>query len=307
MTNELPIRVVTDRLRFPEGPVALADGSVLVVEIQGQALTRVYGDGRIEVVAELDGGPNGAAMGPDGWVYICNSGGWSYVVESNGWVRPSGQAGSHGWIERVHLRTRAVERLYEACDGQPLLAPNDLVFDHHGGFYFSDHGRRSPSEIRLGAVYYAAADGSAIRRVIQSLVTPNGIGLSPDGKTLYVAETVPRRLWAFAMSAPGEVEREPWPSPNGGRLLAGMPDAAYLDSLAIDCEGHIAVASFQRCGIWDISPDGAERTFIPLDDFYATNICFGGPDGAAAYVTLSSTGRLATFRWPRPGLKLPYV
>ena len=78
------LRVVTDALRFPEGPVALPDGSVLVVEIAGQALTRVYPDGRLEVVAELEGGPNGAAMGPDGWCYVCNSGGWLYTHEANG-------------------------------------------------------------------------------------------------------------------------------------------------------------------------------------------------------------------------------
>jgi gluconolactonase len=300
-------RVVTDRLRFPEGPIALPDGSVLVVEIAGRALTRVLPDGTCRVVAELEGGPNGAAMGPDGWVYVCNSGGWKYRREANGWLRPDGQAEAHGWIERVHQGSGRVERLYEACEGRPLRAPNDLVFDDHGGFYFTDHGKRLEHTLDYSPVCYARADGSAIARCVSGLITPNGVGLAQDGRTLYVAETLPRRLWAFDLVAPGRIDAQPWPSPNGGRLVAGLPDANYLDSLALDAAGNVCVASFNHCGIWAIAPDGLRRAFVPLPDFYATNICFGGPDLGTAYVTLSSTGRLVSFPWPRPGAPLPYL
>lgn len=302
--DEVANSQVTDKLRFPEGPVWLSDGRMLAVEIRGKALTEILPDGTCRPLALLEGGPNGAAAGPDGWIYVCNSGGWVYTQEANGWVRPTGQSGLNGWIERVRLSDGKVERLYDGCDGTPFFAPNDLVFDASGGFYFTDHGLRSPDTFRLGAVYYALPDGSRIHRVITTLVTPNGIGLSPDGTTLYVAETVPRRLWAFDLASPGELAgRQPWPSPSGGRLIAGLPGAAYLDSLAVDSAGHIAVASFDDCGIWDISPDGTDCTFLPFDDFYATNICFGGPDMQDALVTLSSTGRLVRMRWPRPGLK----
>jgi len=294
---------VTDKLRFPEGPVTLSDGRLFAVEIRGKAFTEIMPDGSCKVIAELEGGPNGAAAGPDGWMYICNSGGWVYTEEANGWVRPTGQSGANGWIERVHLVDGRSEVLYRDCEGEPLLAPNDLVFDANGGFYFTDHGHRSPYNFKLGAVYYAQPDGSAITKIITTLVTPNGIGLSPDGKTLYVAETVPRRLWAFDLASPGIVtNRQPWPSPNGGRLLAGLPGAAYLDSLAVDAEGHIAVASFDDCGIWDISPDGNSLAFLPIDDFYATNICFSGTNPHEAFVTLSSTGRMMKIRWPRQGM-----
>jgi len=296
------LRVLTDALRFPEGPVALADGSVLVVEIEGRALTRVRGDGRLEVIAELEGGPNGAAMGPDGWVYVCNSGGWVYASEANGWRRPTGQSERPGWIERVCLASGRVERLHERCGDIELQAPNDLVFDRHGGFYFTDHGKRRPRAMGVTSVFYAPPDGSGLVETVMGMVTPNGVGLSADGATLFVAETIPRRVWAFDLVEPGVIARRPWPSPNGGRLVAGLPDNHLLDSLAIDSAGNVCVASFNACGIWAISPDGAERAFTPLDDYYATNIAFGGEDRRTAFVTLSSTGRLVAFAWPRPGL-----
>ena len=301
------LRIVAEGLRFPEGPVALADGTVLVVEIAGQALTRIQPDGSKQVVAELEGGPNGAALGPDNWVYICNSGGWRYTREANGWQRPTGQAARAGWIERVNLRTGKVQRLYERCGRHALRAPNDLAFDRCGGFYFTDHGKRRARSHVLGSLYYGRADGSDVVEVVAGMLTPNGVGLSADGRIVYVAETLPRRLWAFELTAPGEIRREPWPSPNGGRLVAGLPDAHYPDSLAIDAAGNLCVASFNQCGIWEIAPDGSSRIFRPVPDFYTTNIAFGGSDLRTAFVTLSCTGRLVSFRWPCPGQPLPYV
>ena len=73
------IRVLATDLEFPEGPVVMPDGSVVLVEIRGKRLTRVYPDGRKEVVAQIPGGPNGAALGPDGKMYICNNGGFSWI------------------------------------------------------------------------------------------------------------------------------------------------------------------------------------------------------------------------------------
>jgi gluconolactonase len=305
MTSGGDMATLTDRLRFPEGPIALADGSVLVVEIEGRSLTRVTPAGAVERLAMLEGGPNGAALGPDCWVYICNSGGWTYVREGAS-TRPSGQSEMPGWIERVHLETRRVEKLYTACGDTALRSPNDIVFDVDGGFYFTDHGKRNAQTMDIGRVYYGHADGRPLIEVATNLVTPNGIGLSADAETLFVAETITRRLWAFSLSAPGVIAPEPWPSPCGGRLVAALGDAAYLDSLAIDAAGNICVASFNRCGIHEISPDGARHRFVELDDFYATNIAFGGPDNRTAFVTLSSSGRLVALPWPRPGLPLSF-
>src|SRR5690606_11553024 len=182
--------VIASGLRFPEGPIALPDGSLLVVEIMGARLLRIMPDGGIQVVAELGGGPNGAALGPDGHCYVCNNGGFSWRTD-DGFTRPTGAAPDYksGSIQRVDIATGKVETLYTECDGVPLYGPNDIVFDEHGGFWFTDFGKTFDDRILRGAVYYATVDGRSIRRAAKHVLTANGIGLSPDGKTLYVPET----------------------------------------------------------------------------------------------------------------------
>ncbi|HLY83425.1 MAG TPA: SMP-30/gluconolactonase/LRE family protein, partial [Acidimicrobiales bacterium] len=121
-TRELDdVALMAEGLLFPEGPVAFADGSVLLTEIDRGTLTRVSVDGSVEVVATCGGGPNGAAVGPDGWVYVCNNGGrWA----SGNW--------KGGWIEKVDPGTGTVEVVYRECDGRRLSGPNDIVFDSSG-------------------------------------------------------------------------------------------------------------------------------------------------------------------------------
>ncbi|HKM63311.1 MAG TPA: SMP-30/gluconolactonase/LRE family protein, partial [Acidisphaera sp.] len=212
------LREIASGLRFPEGPVAMRDGSVLLVEIERGTLLRVQPDGSKHVIARLGGGPNSAAIGPDGKCYVCNNGGFKWTDDETG-LRPILQADDYsgGRIERVDLGTGAVETLYTASDQAQLRGPNDLVFDRHGGFYFTDLGKARHRDLDRGAVCYARADGSLIREVAFPMFTPNGVGLSPDGATLYVAETEPARLWAFDLAEPGEIRRQPWPSPHGGR------------------------------------------------------------------------------------------
>src|SRR5690606_17375978 len=139
---QLQGRVLADGLAFPEGPIAMEDGSVLLTEIAGGRLTRVMANGGIEVVAELGGGPNGAAIGPDGHCYVCNNGGFSWRTDA-GFSRPTGAAHNYrgGSIQRVDLSNGAVETLYTECDGVPLHGPNDIVFDGAGGFWFTDFGK----------------------------------------------------------------------------------------------------------------------------------------------------------------------
>ena len=108
--------------------------------------------------------------------------------------------------------------LYDHCGPNKLVGPNDIVFDGLGGFYFTDLGKSRARDRDWGGVYYALADGSRITEVVHPILTPNGIGLSPDGKTLYVAETETARLWAFDVLAPGVLAKAPFPSPHGGRL-----------------------------------------------------------------------------------------
>jgi gluconolactonase len=304
----MEIRTLAEELQFPEGPVALGDGSVLLVEIAGGTLTRIAADGAKSVAAITGGGPNGAALGPGGYCYIANNGGFEWHREG-GHIRPLTQARDYagGRIERVDLASGAVEVLYWACGDVQLKGPNDLVFDTHGGIYFTDLGKRRPRDMDIGAVYYAKADGSFITEVAYPMVTPNGIGLSPDGSILYVAETEAARLWAFPIEAPGVVRKEPWPSPHGGRLVAGMGGYQRFDSLAVQEDGRICVATLINGGITVISPDGRHIEHHPMPDPMTTNICFGGPDMKTAYITLSWTRRLVAVDWPFAGLKLHHT
>jgi len=294
---------MTQGLAFPEGPVALSDGAVLVVEIQRGTLTRVAEDGTQSIVAELGGGPNGAALGPDGHCYICNNGGFEWHEGRNGRVFPGEQPANYtgGRIERVDLKTGAVETLYEACNGERLKGPNDLVFDRTGGFWFTDHGKTSPRTRDRTGVFYAAADGSRIEEVIFPMEAPNGIGLSPDEKTLYVAETPTGRLWAYAIASPGALDGN---VPR--RMLAQRPDFHMFDSLAVDASGNVCVATLITGGITSHSPDGSTVEFFAMPDVLTTNIAFGGEGLQTAYITLSSTGKLIKATWPTPGLRLNF-
>ncbi len=303
------VEVVAEGLQFPEGPVALSDGSVLVVEIARGTLSRVTPDGAVDVVAEPGGGPNGCAIGPDGKAYLTNNGGCFTYVDVGGITVPG--PGPPEWtagsVQRVDLDSGEVETLYDACEGRALRAPNDLVFDTSGGFWFTDHGVRLERTSDRTGGFYAAADGSSVREVIFPLGAPNGVGLAPDGSRLYVAETHTGRVWQWAVTGPGEVVADNPLGAGGGELLAGLAGMQLLDSLAVDAEGWDSGGTLGAGGITQISPDGATVDKLPFDDPLVTNLCFGGPDLRTAYVTCSGTGRLVALEWPRPGLPLAHT
>ncbi len=301
-------QVIATGLCFPEGPVALSDGSIVLVEIERQTVSRVQPDGRVQVVARPGGGPNGLAVGPDGALDVCNNGGFAWRYEHR-MLRPVLQGADYvgGRIERVDMGTGEVRVLYDQCGGHGLRGPNDIVFDAQGGFYFTDLGKTRPRDRDQGGLYYALADGSRITEVAYPILTPNGVGLSPDGRVVYVAETETARLWAFDLEAPGVARKQPFPSPHGGRLVIGLGGFARFDSLALDGAGNICVATLLSGCVSVIAPDGRLLRQVPTGDMMTTNICFGGADLRTAYITLSGKGQLVALDWPEPGLRLAYA
>jgi len=295
--------VLTADLRFPEGPIAMPDGSVILVEIERGTLSRVAG-GKVAVVAELGGGPNGAAIGPDGHCYVCNNGGFTWT-EHNDKLYPGDEPANYsgGRIERVNLETGAADILYSDCNGKPLRGPNDIVFDQQGGFWFTDHGKTRARERDRTGVYYAKSDGSYIEEMIFPLEGPNGIGLSADEDELYIAETMAGRLWAYSLEAPGKLAD----GRGKRRLLQGRGGFFMFDSLAVDSDGGVCVATIMDGGITTLSPRNAEPTFVPTPDRITTNICFGGANLETAFITLSSTGQLISMPWGVPGLPLNFL
>lgn len=291
----------------------LKNGGVAVVEIASGAVTAVDVNGTKRRIATPGGGPNGLAWGPDGMLYLCNNGGLNWV-ESTGMLRAHGQADDYdgGRIERIDAETGTVTRLYDRCGDHMLSGPNDIVFPpvgspSDGGFWFTDIGKTRPRDRDHGGVYWATTDGS---RIIEAAYPvpggANGIGLSADGQTLYVAETDTARIWMWDVEGPGVLRREPWPSPHGGRLLCQLPGFTRLDSLAMTADGNIVVAALYASNITTVSPTGEILDVVSMPDAMPTNICFGGEDLRTAYITLSTTGRLVEMPWREAGLALPY-
>ena len=281
--------ILAEELAFPEGPVVMGDGSVIVVELAGGRITRCW-NGRKETICEIGGGPNGAAIGPGGALYVCNNGGLDLTKFQN-----ARGPRSEGRIERIDLATGKFERLFDSCDGIPLEAPNDLVFDAEGRLWFTDLGKSHDGIRTASGLFTCLPDGSSISAINRHASGYNGIGISPDGCTVYVADTHQARLYSYERKA--EPQRPQW--------VATAPGAVGFDSLAVTAAGNVCVATLFEGGITTITPTGqtSKRDF---DDVYVTNIAFGGPDMRDAFITLSSKGLLVKVRWDEPGLTLNY-
>jgi gluconolactonase len=295
------IRCLADGLAFPEGPIALDDGSVVVSEMAAGRITRVRPDGATETVAHTGGGPNGVAKLPDGRLVVCQNGGskfglgpWPY--DFNGCVnlfRPIGPLdepvppalqiiesdGSVGTLA-TEFSTRSGKRL-------SLVRPSDICADSHGGFYVTDGGTVQSRTRSMTGLLYGTLDGD-LREIVYPREMPNGVALSPDGSLLYVAETRTRRIWEFELDGPGVVRRSRGLAtvPSGGPLNVGG-----ADGLCVDAAGRILVATLGTGGITVFSPMGELLGTIPADDPLTTNVALSA-DGQTLCMTLASSGRL---------------
>lgn len=307
----LEFEVIADGLGFPEGPVFLGDGSVLVVDMQTGTIPRID-DGAVTVVAKPGAGPNGLALTGPRTAVIANNGGFLWTTARGVTIpidhathtnEPPGFAG--GWIEELDLATGAITRLYDQFEGRPLRGPNDLVVDEVGGIWFTDHGKGRLQSVDRGSLYYIPPDRGPLRRVAFPLLGPNGVGLSPDRRTVYVAETHTGRLWAWDLVGPGEVNPAAGSLAvrHGGRCVAATPFS--FDSLAVEEDGRVVVGAIGD-GIVCVTPDGEQIDIHPIPGDVTTNIAFGGEDTRTAVITLSRSGRVVRCPWPRPGLRLAY-
>ncbi len=184
-----------------------------------------------------------------------------------------------GRIQTVDPATGAVTDLYTECNGNPLLAPNDLVFDTHGGFYFTDHGFVDDEARihKLAGIYYAQADGSGDHRGrVPVATTPTGSASRPTAPSC----TGPRRGAGASCNATSS-RRARCRAPtlvDPEQCLYGFPGLQLLDSLAIDGAGNVCVATIVNGGVSVISPAGELVEFVATGDLITTNICFGGAD-----------------------------
>lgn len=339
------LEIMASGLGYPEGPVHCSDGSILLVEIKNQQLSLIPADGSTkQVVASFKGGPNGTAIGPDNRIYVCNDGGfdWIPIPLPNGQTldvagnQPTDYVG--GSLQAYDPASGKVETLYTSCAARenppgtkvadwspayPLCGPDDLVVDDAGGIWFTDYGKIRERDRDITGLYYAAADGSSITQAVYPLNNPNGVALSPDGKRLYVALTFERKIVYYELASPGVIIPNTVSGPDQGTLdgshllTANFEGQAVLDSMAVDSEGNVYVATMlpngnnpmSNGGISIVSPQG-DVSFFPItlpDNKFAplpSNICFGGPDMKTAYITCGGSGYLLKVRSEIAGLKL---
>ena len=292
------VHVVAADLRFPEGPVAMPDGSLLFVEILGGTVSRLTPEGKVSAIASGLTGPNGLAMGPDGACYVCQNGG-----------RPDAMGG--GKVQRLDLATGEMRLLYDKCEGRRFDGPNDLVFDKSGGMWISD--------FIAGAIFWAKADGSEVRLIDGNVPRSNGIALSPDGGTLYIAQQ-PRKLLAYRITAPGRVAQAHGRA--DARLLSDLDGNFRYDSMKTGADGDVYVAAWWG-GILRLSPTGKLKATYAVPDWSITNLSFGGRDRRDLFLTgvpvpapapgapppsvMGLKGSLFKARAPAPGLRLNYT
>ena len=165
----------------------------------------------------------------------------------------------------------------ESYNGKKLNSPNDLVLDGKGGVYFTDprYGSRDDMEMDVEGVYYVSRRGK-LTRVIDDLERPNGLILSPDNKTLYVADNAAKTIWAYDAEEDGTLTK--------ARKFAEMDlqSRGGGDGMTIDSRGNVYCAGQGHIWIW--SPAGDRLARIPVPESPA-NCVFGGPEGKTLYIT----------------------
>ena len=189
-------------------------------------------------------------------------------------------------VLRIDPRTKAITvHVHEPRMNQP----NDLAIAADGTLYASDPNWKDGT----GQLWRITTSGKAILEA-KGMGTTNGIEVSPDGKTLYVNESVQRNVWAYDIGRDGSL--------SGKRLFRAFDDFGF-DGMRCDIDGNLYVTRHGKGTVVVLSPKADILREIDVLGEHPTNICFGGPDGCTAYVTEAKKMRLVKFRVARPGLE----
>lgn len=251
-----------------EGPACDAQGNVYVVNLKQRGdIAKVTPDGNVEVFVQLPEGSTGNGIRFDRT-------GQMYVADYTG----------HN-ILKIDPATRKVTVFAH----EPTMnQPNDLAIAPDGTLYASDPAWSK----KTGQIWRIDRDGK-ITRVAADLGTTNGIEVSPDGKTLYVNESVQRNVWAFDIAPDGSLSNK--------RLLKQFEDHGF-DGMRCDVDGNLYITRYGKGTVVVLSPKGETLKEFDVLGKAPSNLCFGGPDGRTVYVTEVEHQRLVKFRADRPGL-----
>lgn len=252
-----------------EGPACDRDGNIYCVSFRhARNIARVSPEGRAELFVELPekSAGNGIRFDPTGKMFIAD-----YTAHN---------------ILSVDLKTKAITVFaHDAAMNQP----NDLALAPDGTLYASDPNWKNGT----GQLWRITRDGRTHREAAD-MGTSNGVEVSPDGRTLYVNESVQRNIWKFDIAADGALKNK--------RLLKKFDDYGF-DGMRCDVDGNLYIARHGKGTVVKLSPKGDVLREIDVLGPHPTNICFGGKDGRTAYVTEAKAKRLVQFRVDRPGLE----
>jgi gluconolactonase len=251
-----------------EGPACDADGNVYAVNYERQGtIGRVTPDGKAEIYVTLPGNSigNGLRFDRDGFLYVAD------YTEHN--------------VLRIDPKTRRIETF---AHNPEMNQPNDLAITSSGVLFASDPNWSDGT----GQLWRMDRDGST-HRLASGMGTTNGIEVSPDGRTLYVNESVQRNVWAFDITEPGELSNK--------RLVRQFPDFGF-DGMRADVDGNLYITRHGKGTVVILSPQGEILREVDVLGTRPSNLCFGGPDGRTVYVTEVDHERIVQFRVERPGL-----
>ncbi len=251
-----------------EGPACDAKGNIYVVNFaRQQTIGKITPDGKGEVWLTLPGKSTGNGI-------VFDSKGMMYVADYVG----------HN-VLRIDPRTKKVAVF--AHDDR-MHQPNDLAIAPDGTLYASDPDWNKST----GQVWKIDTTGK-VSLAAGKMGTTNGIEVSPDGKTLYVNESVQRNVWRFDIGKDGTL--------SGKRLLEKFDDHGF-DGMRCDEAGNLYITRYGKGTVVVLSPQGKVLREIDVLGKSPSNLCFGGPDGRTVYVTEVTRQRLVQFRVDRPGL-----
>jgi gluconolactonase len=247
-----PMRQVATDLLFTEGPAADQDGNLYFTDVRGNTIYRVDPEGNTSPFLENSEGCNGLMFARDGRLIACQGGGKRIIA--------------------IDPESKEIDVIADGFEGQPFDRPNDLVLDRRGGIYFTDPG--------VGAVYYIDAERS-VHRILTDLPRPNGILLSPDGRTLYVLPSGTPDVLSYVLASPGKpgeavvlcrLKQAPDTDPRGG------------DGLTVDDRGVLYLTQPSLGAIQVVAPNGNTLGFIKVLE-NPSNCAFGGADSRTLYIT----------------------
>ena len=250
-----------------EGPACDRAGNIFAVNYQKQqTIGRTTPAGQTEVFVTLpnDSVGNGIRFDRAGRMYVAD-----YVGHN---------------VLRIDPTTRAVTVMAH----EPMMnQPNDLAIAPNGTLYASDPNWKA----KTGQLWRIDPDGTTTR-LAADMGTTNGVEVSPDGKRMYVNESVQRNVWVFDIQPDGGVANK--------RLLRQFPDHGF-DGMRCDAAGNLYITRYGKGTVVVLSPAGQVLREIDVLGARPSNLCFGGPDGRTVYVTEVEQRRLVQFRVETPG------